>query len=180
MGKVKKETKRKGDKNIFVTILKIAIVVLLFLFQIIGMLLLYTTAHVIYVYARVIYDILKVITVLYIIYNKDSAEYKISWIIFILLIPVVGILAYILWGRSKMRMKKELEIRKVRVDSENLLIDSEPIIENIKRIDKYKANQIEYMTKISGYPIYENNGVDYFNIGENFFFFFLKDLLKVN
>lgn len=180
MDKTKKETKRKGEKNIFVTILKIAIVVLLFLVQIIGMLLLYTTAHVIYVYARVIYDILKIITVLYIIYNKDSAEYKISWIIFILLIPVVGILAYILWGRSKMRMKKELEIRKVRVDSENLLIDSEPIIENIKRIDKYKANQIEYMTKISGYPIYENNGVEYFNIGENFFDSLKKDLLKAN
>lgn len=46
-------TKRKGEKNIFVTVIKILIVIFLFLIQIVGMLLLYTTAHVIYMYARV-------------------------------------------------------------------------------------------------------------------------------
>lgn len=121
--------KRKGEKNIFVTVIKILIVIFLFLIQIVGMLLLYTTAHVIYMYARVVYIIAKIATVLYIIYHHDSAAYKISWIIFIMFVPIVGILAYILWGRSKMRMKKELEIRKVRVYSENLLQDSKNILE---------------------------------------------------
>ena len=142
------------------------------------MLLLYTTAHVIYMYARVVYIIAKIATVLYIIYHHDSAAYKISWIIFIMFVPIVGILAYILWGRSKMRMKKELEIRKVRVYSENLLQDSKNILEKIKKTDKYKYNQIEYMTKISGYPLYENGGVEYFDIGEKFFDSLKKDLMK--
>lgn len=173
-----KNKKRKGEKNIFVTILKIIIVVLLFLIQIVGMLLLYTTAHAIYMYARVIYDIAKVITVLYIIYHHDSAAYKISWIIFIMFIPIVGILAYILWGRSKMRLKKELELRKVRVYSENLLQDSKNILEEIKNKDKYKYNQIEYMTKISGYPVYKNHGIEYFDVGEKFFDSLKKDLMK--
>ena len=152
-------TKRKGEKNIFVTVIKILIVIFLFLIQIVGMLLLYTTAHVIYMYARVVYIIAKIATVLYIIYHHDSAAYKISWIIFIMFVPIVGILAYILWGRSKMRMKKELEIRKVRVYSENLLQDSKNILEKIKETDKYKYNQIEYMTKISGYSLYENGEI---------------------
>ena len=95
-----------------------------------------------------LYIIAKIATVLYIIYHHDSAAYKISWIIFIMFAPIVGILAYILWGRSKMRMKKELEIRKVRIYSENLLQDSKNILEKIKETDKYKYNQIEYMTKI--------------------------------
>lgn len=171
-------TKRKGEKNIFVTVIKILIVIFLFLIQIVGMLLLYTTAHVIYMYARVVYIIAKIATVLYIIYHHDSAAYKISWIIFIMFVPIVGILAYILWGRSKMRMKKELEIRKVRVYSENLLQDSKNILEKIKKTDKYKYNQIEYMTKISGYPLYENGGVEYFEIGEKFFDSLKKDLMK--
>lgn len=173
-----KSAKRKGEKNIFVTIFKVIIVVFLFLIQIIGMLLLYTTAHAIYMYARVIYDVLKIVTVLYIIYNHDSADYKISWIIFIMFIPVVGILAYILWGRSKMRIKKELEIRKVRVYSENLLQDSKSILQEIKENDKYKYNQVQYMTKISGYPIYKNNGFEYFDVGEKFFDSLKKDLIK--
>lgn len=173
-----KSAKRKGEKNIFVTILKVIIVVFLFLIQIGGMLLLYTTAHVIYMYARVIYDVLKIVTVLYIIYNHDSAAYKISWIIFIMFIPIVGILAYILWGRSKMRIKKELELRKVRVYSENLLQDSKSILQEIKENDKYKYNQVQYMTKISGYPIYKNNGIEYFDVGEKFFDSLKKDLRK--
>ncbi len=170
--------KRKGEKNIFVTVLKIIIVVLLFLIQIVGMFLLYTTARVIYMYARVVYNIAKIITVLYIIYHHDSASYKISWIIFIMFVPIVGILAYILWGRSKMRMKKELELRKVRVYSENLLQDSKNILDEIKKCDKYKYNQVEYMTKISGYPLYNNHGVEYYDIGEKFFDALKKDLLK--
>ena len=69
-------TKRKGEKNIFVTVIKILIVIFLFLIQIVGMLLLYTTAHVIYMYARVVYIIAKIATVLYIIYHHDSADYR--------------------------------------------------------------------------------------------------------
>lgn len=170
--------RRKGEKNIFVTILKVIIIVFLFLIQIAGMLMLYTTAHVIYMYARIVYNIAKIATVLYIIYHHDSAAYKISWIIFIMFVPVVGILAYILWGRSKMRMKKELELRKVRVYSENLLQDSKPILQEMKNNDKYKYNQVEYMTKISGYPVYKNHGVEYFDIGEKFFDSLKKDLMK--
>ena len=54
--------RRKGEKNIFVTILKVIIIVFLFLIQIAGMLLLYTTAHVIYMYARIVYNIAKIAT----------------------------------------------------------------------------------------------------------------------
>ena len=173
-----KKSKRKGEKNIFVTVLKVVIVVLLFLLQLIGMLLLYTTANAIYMYAKAIYIIFEIATILYIVYHHDSAAYKISWIIFIMFLPTVGILAYILWGRSKLRMKKELEYRKVRAYSEDLLNDSSSIIEKIE--DKYKRNQIEYMTKISGYPIYNNQGIEYFEIGEKFFDSLKKDLMKAN
>lgn len=173
-----KKSKRKGEKNIFVTILKVVIVALLFLLQVAVMLLLYTTAHAIYMYAKAIYIIFEIVTILYIVYHHDSAAYKISWIIFIMFLPTVGILAYILWGRSKLRMKKELEYRKVRAYSEDLLNDSSSIIEKIE--DKYKRNQIEYMTKISGYPIYNNQGFEYFEIGEKFFDSLKKDLMKAN
>lgn len=176
----KKDVKltHKGEKNIIVTIFKAIIIALLFIVQIVGMFILYKTAQVVYMYARIVYNIAQIVTILYIIYHHDSAAYKISWIIFIMFIPIVGILAYILWGRSKLRMKKELEIRKVRVYSENLLKNSEPLLESIKKEDKYKYNQVEYMTKISGYPIYANQGVQYFNIGEKFFDSLKEDLMK--
>src|SRR5574344_361006 len=176
MSNIKENLKRKGEKNIFVTAFKIIIMILLFLLQIVGMLILYKTTKAVYVYARIIYNIGQVVTVLYIIYHHDSAAYKISWIIFIMFVPIVGILSYVLWGRSKLRLKKELEYRKVRVYSEDLLKDSSYLLNEID--DKYKYNQIEYMTKISGYPLYRNGNIEYFDIGEKFFDSLKKDLIK--
>ena len=173
-----KKAKRKGEKNIFVTLLKTLVIAIVFLLQFGLFFLLYTTARSIYIYARVIYEIVKIITILYVIYHHDSAAYKISWILFIAFIPVVGILAYILWGNSRLRQKIERQIRRVRVTTEDYLEDSSNIVEEIEKEDMYKANQIKYMSKISGFPIYRNEGVEYFKIGEEFFDSLKKDLEK--
>ena len=171
---------KRGEKNIFVTIFKIISVVLLLALQIGIMLLLYTTARGVYVYARLIFDVIKIVAILYLLYHHDSAAYKISWILFILFFPVVGLVAYILWGNSKLKKKRALEIKKVRTDTEDLLKNSEDLAIKIKSEDTYKYNMVNYATKISGYPLYENEGVEYFEIGEKFFDSLKKDLQKSN
>ena len=169
---------KRGEKNIFVTIFKIISVVLLLALQIGIMLLLYTTARGVYVYARLIFDVIKIVAILYLLYHHDSAAYKISWILFILFFPVVGLVAYILWGNSKLKKKRALELKKVRTDTEDLLKNSEDLAIKIKSEDAYKYNMVNYATKISGYPLYENEGVEYFEIGEKFFDSLKKDLQK--
>lgn len=173
-----KKGKKKGEKKLFFTCLKITSVVLLIVIQLALMALLYTTGRGIYTYARVAYDIIKICAILYLIYRHDSSAYKISWILFITFMPVVGLITFFLWGNSKLRKKKELEIRRVRVETENMLKESDEIIEEIAKKDKFKANQAKYTTNITGYPIYRNKGVEYFSIGEEFFDSLKKDLLK--
>lgn len=172
------KAKKKGEKNIFVTIFKIVALVIVFIIQIVIMIGLYTTARGIYTYARLIFDIFKIIAILYLLYHHDNSAYKVSWILFILFFPVIGLVAYILWGNSKLRKKKELAIRKIRVQSEDLLRNSETIAKEIYNIDKYKYNQVEYMTKVTGFPVYKNQGLEYFEIGEKFFDSLKQDLLK--
>lgn len=167
---------KKGEKNILLTVIKIVAVLVILGIQIALMILLYSTTRTIYTYARFIFEILKIITVSYILYKHDSAAYKISWIILVMLAPIVGILAYFLWGNSKLRKKEERKIRKIRVDSEYTLPSSEEIKEEIKKEDKHKYNQVNYLNKISGYPVYRNQGVEYFDIGEKFFESLLQDL----
>ncbi|MDO4283256.1 MAG: cardiolipin synthase [Clostridia bacterium] len=175
---IMKKNKKKGEKKRFVTILKIASVIILFLIQIAFMLLLYTTGKGIYKYARVVYEMIKIGAILYLLYRHDSSAYKISWILFITFMPVVGLIVFFLWGNSKLRKKKELEIRRVRVETENMLRDSDQISEEIAKFDKFKANQVKYTTNITGYPVYRNQGVQYFSIGEEFFQSLKKDLQK--
>lgn len=173
-----KKGKKKGEKKLFVTVVKITAVVILFILQVMFMLLLYTTARGIYTYARIVYDIIKICAILYLLYRHDSMSYKISWILFITFMPVVGLIAFFLWGNSKLRKKKELELRRVRVETEDILKNSDKILDEIEKQDKYKANQVKYMSNISGYPVHKNKGVEYFSIGEAFFESLKKDLLK--
>ncbi len=172
----KEKAGKKGEKNPLLTIFKIIAVVVIFVIEISFMVLMYTTTRGIYNYARIIFDILKIVTVIYLLYRHDSAAYKISWVLFIMFFPVVGILAYFMWGNSKLRKKEERKFRKIRVDTEDFLKDSHLIAEEIKQIDKYKYNQVSYMTKVAGYPVYRNVGLEYFDIGEKFFRSFIVDI----
>ena len=160
---------KNGEKSILLTVIKITAILTILIFQIMFMAFMYTTTKGIYVYARYLFEFLKVVIVLYILYKHDSAVYKISWIIFILFLPVAGVLSYFLWGNSKLRKKEELKIRKIRVDSEKELYSKKEVKEALKKEDIYRYNQVNYINKISGYPVYFNQGVEYFDIGENFF-----------
>ncbi|MEG1344978.1 MAG: cardiolipin synthase [Clostridia bacterium] len=173
----KKIKKQKGEKNIIITLFKVTFVVLIFLLQIFIMGALYTTAIGIYKYAKYVFEIIKIITVLILLYRHDNASYKISWTIFIMFFPVVGVLVFYLWGNSKLKKKKSNEIKKIAQNSEYTLKNSNKIINELLVIDKYKYNQVLYMTKISGYPIYKNYGCEYFKTGESFFESLKKDLL---
>lgn len=169
---------KNGEKNIILTVIKIVAVLAILSVQLFFMIAMYTTTKGIYVYARYLFDFFKIVTVLYILYKHDSAAYKISWIIFILFLPVVGVLSYFLWGNSKLRKKEELKIKKIRVDSENELYSKKEVKEALKKEDIYRYNQANYINKISGYPVYFNQGVEYFDIGENFFKSMNEELKK--
>lgn len=164
-----KNQKLKSEKNILVTIFKIVSVLIILGVEIAVLIFLYTTTKGIYMYAKVVFEIIKLFTVLYLIYRHDSSAYKISWIIFIMFMPVVGLLAFYLWGNSKLRKKVLVTYEKIREDSKKYLRSSEDINKKILNIDKYKYNEVNYINKISGYPTYKNDGIEYFDIGEKFF-----------
>ncbi|MEG2310664.1 MAG: cardiolipin synthase [Clostridia bacterium] len=170
--------KSSGEKKLLLTISKIVAVILLIFLQIAVMTLFYTTARNIYNYARIVYDIVRIAMVLHLLYRHDSVAYKISWMLFILFMPVVGMLVYLLWGNSKLRRKKEKEFKKIRCETMSTLYDCSSVKNEIKAIDKYKYNQVEFTSKITGYPIYKNQGIKYFKNGEEYFCSFFEDLKK--
>lgn len=60
-------------------------------------------------YAYQVYWVIQVIAVLVvlsIVYKRKITSFKISWIIFILTLPVLGILLYLIWGNKHLTKKK--------------------------------------------------------------------------
>jgi cardiolipin synthase len=163
-----KISKNSGEKNIFLTLFKFVMFLIVLITQFVIIFLLYSTASEVYKYATFLFEVIKALAVFLLLYRHDNNGYKVSWIIFIMFLPVVGILVFYLWGNSKLKKTKANELKKIEFESKYTLNDKK-LEEEIKAIDRYKYNQVKYMENITGYPICKNEGVTYFKTGEKFF-----------
>ncbi|MEG1142066.1 MAG: PLD nuclease N-terminal domain-containing protein, partial [Clostridia bacterium] len=53
-------------------------------------------------YFNTIFEIIILIVVVNIVYKQLNPSYKIAWIVFIMFLPIPGILVYLLWGNNKL------------------------------------------------------------------------------
>lgn len=161
--------KRKGEKNIFLTIFKVIVCFLLILLQIFLMLTLYTTTFGMYKYATILYNALKIYLVCYMLYKKESYAYKISWLLFMLFFPITGLLAYFLWGSNKIGKKKAILMQSIRLKTNYLLENNDDVLNELKSHDFYTYSLAKYIKNTTRYPIYKNQKIKYFKLGEEFF-----------
>lgn len=162
--------KRKQKRNIN-KIIKICVFIILILFvlssQIFNFYSIYINTNCINNWIRLVYDIIKLIIMVYILIRKDSATYKLCWIFIIAIIPVLGIFIYLYFGNSIISKEEKNKIKEIRKKSREYLKENYDILESIKDAQKYK--NFNYLYKMSGYPIFKNEGVKYLATGEKFF-----------
>lgn len=125
-----------------------------------------------------ILELLGIITVISIINKRDNPSYKIAWIVFILALPVFGLLVYMLWGGQ--RTFPHLKRRFKKCDEHYMqFLEQDPAV---KRIIAYEDNsrtrQAAYLCNESGFPIYQNTSIKYLSPGEVFLDELLVELNK--
>ena len=132
-------------------------------------------------HSKAIYSIAEafgVITVIYIVNRRGNPSYKIAWIIFILLIPIFGVSIFLLWGGGRVMPK----FRKKMNDCEShyipILQEQPDIHAQLRRDDILHARQADYLTRESGYPLYNGTATEYLSPGEKFLPRFLEELEK--
>ena len=131
-----------------------------------------------YIFANTLCTFLAVITVLYITNRSDKSGYKILWIIFILAVPIFGVLAYMLLGGGRVfpRVKKRMyECEKNYI---NKLPNDSSVQESLRYSDGLHSRQAEFLSRESGYPLYKNSACEFLAPGEIFFPRFLEELEK--
>lgn len=170
--------KHKGENNLLQTITKLALFLLLFAIQILVFILLYKGTNSLLIYAEAIFNFIKICSILYIVYKPINPSYKISWIILIAVLPVIGVILFILIGNTGVRKKVKKDIEKNKLLSENYLDFKKEDYLILKEIDIYKYKQACFLTNISELPMYRSNKVEYLNTGEAFFEKLLSDLKK--
>ncbi|MFV0441896.1 MAG: cardiolipin synthase [Lachnospirales bacterium] len=113
-----------------------------------------------------------------IILSSKKSNYKISWIIFLLLFPVVGLLFYLFYGRIHFNKKFKNQYFQME-EYGNQFIKQEPsILDELKEKDIDMFQQVELIRRDSSYPVNKNTEVTYLPIGEDYFNAMLEELKK--
>lgn len=118
-------------------------------------------------YAYQVYWVIQVIAVLVvlsIVYKRKITSFKISWIIFILTLPVLGISLYLIWG-NKHLTKKNIEIWKR--NNENTI---HQLKQNRQLFDSIEnpvfIKEIRLINHLTGLPVWKNTRSTYLKLGE--------------
>ncbi|MBE7086462.1 MAG: cardiolipin synthase [Clostridiales bacterium] len=121
--------------------------------------------------------VLALIFVLTIINRYDRPSTKLNWILLILLIPIVGVPMYLLYGDGKQtcRMRKKIEKAKRENQAQFLEIYGE----GTGFLPQTRGEAVScYLTSYAGYPIYTDGEISYYKSGEELYPVMLEALQK--
>ncbi len=122
-------------------------------------------------WANSIFLAIALILVFYITGKEQKPEYKLGWIILLLILPLLGMLMYFFFSQRKLNKDEIKWEAQVREETKHLLA---PIVEeDVQTISKSALRQSEYIKNTSTYPLYSHTKTTYYSMGEDFY----KDLL---
>lgn len=119
--------------------------------------------------------ILSALMALYIVRKDDNPAYKISWIIIIGLVPLLGGLLYLLFGNKRPSKKLRRRIERACSDHYGALLQQPDVTDGL---DPRLAGTSAYLTRYGPYPAWRHTASEYFPSGEAAFPRMLQDLEK--
>ena len=131
-----------------------------------------------YFFVNTLCTVLAVITVFYITNSSGKSSYKILWIIFILVVPIFGVVAYMLLGGGRVFPHVKRKMQKCENKYINQLPKNQKVHETLRYSDGIHSRQADYLAFESGFPLYKNSSVEFLAPGEEFFPRFLEELEK--
>ena len=110
-----------------------------------------------------IVQVLNMMIVIYILNKNENPSYKMTWIIFILGIPLVGGITYLMFGGRKVPRDIRTGIKELN-NGQAILIQEKAVMDSIH--EKEYLRQARYLYDNTGFPIYKNTKVTYLSSGE--------------
>lgn len=127
-----------------------------------------------YIYAAFV--LLSLAIVIWLVAKDDNPSYKITWIILIMTLPVLGGFFYLKFGNktipSRYREKSEAHRRSHAALYTEEAGDTAALMEAYPKF----SVQTDYIRRISGYPAYTGTQVEYAPLGEDFFRMLCEEL----
>ena len=114
----------------------------------------------------VVFEILAIILMLYIVSTKGNVAYKLTWLFFIGVIPMLGVIAYLMFGNKKFTKRQQKKIKPIMEALQNASYDTKAI-QYIDKISPDVARMAQYIFHASGTPLFGDTKTTYFPLGDN-------------
>ena len=111
-----------------------------------------------------------------IIASDDNPDYKVPWVLFVLVVPIAGFMLYFMFYSRKLQKKYVKRLAELkRYNYNNDSSEAEKALEND---DAMAASHAKMLTEISGSSLFTDTKQTYYPLGEDMFASMLKDLGK--
>ena len=126
-----------------------------------------------YFYIAII--ITEIVVVIQIIGSNANPDYKIPWLLFVIVLPIVGLMLYFIFNQRKLPKKI---VRRLRRYDDSLLYDDSNNFKELNDKDKLIYSQAKHLCNISNVHLYKNANIKYYDIGEKMYIEMLEEIKK--
>ncbi len=166
----KKERPGTAKKGLFrIVFSRTGIILLLILVQLIWFMRIpyYLEEYLRYLYGVLV--ILEVIVIIYIINAEENPAFKMTWMLFVVALPFIGVPFYIFvkmqMGNSYMRGR----LSELKLETADYMRQDDEVVDALWASKSANANLAYYLSTRVGFPVYRNTEVTYFPLGEDKF-----------
>ena len=118
--------------------------------------------------------ITEIFCVIRIISSDDNPDYKVPWLLFVLIIPIAGFMLYFMFYSRKLQRKFIKRLTELK--NSTFQADDEEVFDKLKAENPIAASQARMLCEISETHLYENTAQTYFPLGEDMHRSLLEDL----
>ncbi len=155
---------------------RFVLIALLMILQFSWLLVLFYKISYRFTYVNYVIRIFAVLLVLRIVNRTMNPNHKLLWTFLILLVPIFGILFYLVFGRKDLIKSNRIKLEKIKKEMLKYTYQTPKVNLYIEKEDKMVYRQMKYINDWSGYPIYQNTDTKYYKCGERLFPDMLKEL----
>lgn len=122
--------------------------------------------------ATFLYSVLSVLSALFVLFlisNRGESAYKMLWLLVMFVAPLPGALMYLFYGNRRTGNVLEKRLDAVHDSIPVALNDNRQIQEQLQKEDKRIAQTFAYVSKVTGFPVLENDTARYYPVGELLF-----------
>ena len=127
-------------------------------------------------YVDIVIKLVGVVLVLWILNKEINPSYKLAWTMLILILPILGVVLYFVFGRSRIATIMQQHFEQRIEESREYLRDRPETRQKLEELDPSAAIQSRYISDVSRFPVHENTTAEYFQVGDDMFPVLVQEL----